>query len=118
MEFRRVLFRSAEKNPACQEDAMPYAYVVAQVDVKDSTAYQEYRAQVPATLAKYGGEFLVRGGAVEPLEGEPPLGRVVILRFASMEQARAWYRSPDYAGPMALRQPVSVGRIMLVEGVE
>lgn len=97
---------------------MPNAYVVAQVDVKDPAAYEEYRAQVPATLAKYGGEFLVRGGKVEVLEGEPPLGRVVILRFASLEQARTWYRSPEYAGPLALRQRVAVSRAMLVEGVE
>ena len=97
---------------------MPYAYVVAQVDVKDPAAYEEYRAQVPATLAKYGGEFLVRGGTVEVLEGDPPLGRVVVLRFASLDQARAWYRSPEYAGPLALRQRVAVSRAMLVEGVE
>jgi len=97
---------------------MPYAYMVAQVDVKDPAAYEEYRAQVPATLAKYGGEFLVRGGKVEVLEGEPPFGRVVILRFASMEQARTWYRSPEYAGPLALRHRVAVSKAMLVEGVE
>ena len=97
---------------------MPYAYMLAQVDVKDPAAYEEYRAQVPATLAKYGGEFLVRGGTVEVLEGDPPLGRVVVLRFASLDQARAWYRSPEYAGPLALRQRVAVSRAMLVEGVE
>lgn len=97
---------------------MPYAYVIAQVDVKDPVAYEEYRAQVPATLAKYGGEFIVRGGQVECLEGEPPLGRVVVLRFASMQQARAWYGSPDYAGPLALRKRLSVSRVFMVEGVE
>ncbi len=97
---------------------MPYAYVVAQVDVKDAAAYEEYRAQVPATIAKYGGEYLARGGKVETLEGEPPLGRVVILRFASVEQAKAWYHSPDYAGPLAIRHRAAVSRSMLVEGVE
>ncbi len=97
---------------------MPYAYVVAQVDVKDAAAYEEYRAQVPATIAKYGGEYLARGGKVETLEGEPPLGRVVILRFASVEQAEAWYHSADYAGPLAIRHRAAVSRSMLVEGVE
>lgn len=97
---------------------MPYAYVVAQVDVKDPAAYEEYRAQVPATIAKFGGEYLVRGGKVETLEGDPPLGRVVILRFASVEQAKAWYHSPEYAGPLAIRHRAAVSRSMLVEGVE
>ena len=97
---------------------MPYAYVVAQVDVKDPAAYEEYRAQVPATIAKYGGEYLARGGKVEVLEGEPPLGRVVILRFASVEQAKAWYHSADYAGPLAIRHRAAVSRSMLVEGLE
>jgi len=97
---------------------MPYAYVVAQVDVKDPAAYEEYRAQVPATIAKFGGEYLARGGKVETLEGDPPLGRVVILRFASVEQAKAWYHSPDYAGPLAIRHRAAVSRSMLVEGVE
>jgi uncharacterized protein (DUF1330 family) len=97
---------------------MPYAYVVAQVDVKDPAAYEEYRAQVPATIAKFGGEYLARGGKIETLEGDPPLGRVVILRFASVEQAKAWYNSPDYAGPLAIRHRAAVSRSMLVEGVE
>lgn len=97
---------------------MPYAYVVAQVDVKDPDAYEEYRAQVPATIARYGGEYLARGGKVETLEGEPPLGRVVILRFESVEQAKAWYNSPEYAGPLAIRHRAAVSRSMLVEGVE
>ncbi len=97
---------------------MPYAYVVAQVDVKDAAAYEEYRAQVPATIAQYGGAYLARGGKVEVLEGEPPLGRVVILRFASVEQAKAWYHSPEYAGPLAIRHRAAVSRSMLVEGME
>ena len=35
---------------------MPYAYIVAQVDVKDAAAYEEYPAQVPATISQYGGD--------------------------------------------------------------
>jgi len=97
---------------------MPYAYVVAQVDVKDPAAYEEYKAQVPATIARYGGEYLARGGRIETLEGEPPLGRVVLLRFASFEQAKAWYNSPEYAGPLAIRHRAAVSRSMLIEGME
>lgn len=97
---------------------MPCAYVVAQVDVKDPAAYEEYKAQVPATIAQYGGEYLARGGRIETLEGEPPLGRVVVLRFPSFEQAKAWYSSPEYAGPLAIRHRAAVSRSMLIEGME
>lgn len=97
---------------------MPPAYVIAQVDVKDPQAYEDYKAQVPATIAKYGGEYLARGGQVDVLEGDPPLGRVVILRFSSLDQARAWYHSDDYAGPLAIRHRAAVSQSMIVEGVE
>jgi uncharacterized protein (DUF1330 family) len=92
-------------------------YVIADVDVRDPETYQEYRAQVPATLEPYGGRFLVRGGANEVLEGEWRPHRLVVLEFDSPEQARAWYESEEYRAPKELRQRVSVGNLVLVEGV-
>ena len=44
------------------------AFVIVQVKVNDEEAYARYREQVPATIAKYGGEYLVRGGDMEILE--------------------------------------------------
>ena len=67
------------------------AYAIADVTVTDATAMEEYRKQVPATIAKYGGRYLVRGGAHEALEGEWKPNRLVILEFPSMAQARRWY---------------------------
>jgi uncharacterized protein (DUF1330 family) len=92
------------------------AYVIADVDVKDAAKYDEYRPIAARTVAQYGGRFLVRGGAVEPLEGGWTPKRVVVLEFPSMEQAQRWYRSPEYAPGIALRQAASVGRVILVEG--
>ena len=63
-------------------------YVIANVDVKDQAGYEEYRKLVPATVAKYGGKYVVRGGAVEKLEGNWQPKRVVVLEFGSAEQAR------------------------------
>lgn len=97
---------------------MPAAYLIATMDIHDPETYDAYRKQVPATLEPYGGEFVVRGGTKEVLEGEWPEKRVVVLRFPSMEQARAWHASAAYQGPKALRQSASKGRIIAVEGVE
>jgi len=54
-------------------------YIVANVDVTDADAYEPYKAQVHAIIARYGGRYLVRGGAIEVREGEPGLSRLVIL---------------------------------------
>lgn len=92
-------------------------YVIGEVEVRDPKVYEEYRRQVLATVEKYGGRFLVRGGRAESLEGRPPAGRVVILEFPSFEQAAQWYHSPEYAPLARLRQSASEGRLILVEGV-
>ena len=91
-------------------------YVIGEVTVKDPAVYEDYRRQVLATIEKFGGRFLVRGGKSEGLEGATPAGRLVILEFPSYEQAATWYRSADYAPLIKLRQGASTGRLMLVEG--
>ncbi|MDP6344974.1 MAG: DUF1330 domain-containing protein [Alphaproteobacteria bacterium] len=97
---------------------MPAGYIIAQVEITDPEAYEAYRAQVPATIAEYDGEYLARGGRFEGLEGGEPLGRTVILRFPSYEGALAWYHSEEYAGPRGIRQAASVSKVMVVEGME
>jgi uncharacterized protein (DUF1330 family) len=93
------------------------AYVIGEIEVTDPATYEDYRKQVLAVVTKYGGRFIARGGKVEALEGTPPPKRVVVLEFPSLEQAQRWYRSPEYAPLIALRQRASRGRIILVEGV-
>ena len=92
------------------------AYVIGEIEVTDAAAYEEYRKQVLPVVAKYGGRFIVRGGKVESLEGGWAPKRLVALEFPSMEQARKWYRSPEYAPLIALRQKASRGRLLIVEG--
>ena len=92
------------------------AYVIAELDITDPAAYEEYRQRVTATVEKYGGKYIVRGGAVESLEnGWPPI-RVAVLEFSTMEQARRWYRSPEYAPLIDLRKRASKSRLTLLEG--
>ena len=93
------------------------AYLIVQIDVTDQAAFDAYRQQVPATLAAHGGKYLVRGGAMHRLEGEWAYERVVVVEFPSAAEAKAWYDSPDYVAPKALRQSASRSNIILVEGV-
>jgi uncharacterized protein (DUF1330 family) len=92
------------------------AYVIADVNVTDPTLYDDYRKLVPATIAKYGGRFLARGGAFEVKEGDWKPARLVILEFPSLEQARQWYGSPEYAPALALRLKAAKAKLVLVEG--
>ena len=97
---------------------MPKGYVIGQIDVHDPDAYAEYRTHTPASVAEFGGRFLVRGGEMTPLEGEPPRPRIVVLEFPSVEQAQAWYTSPGYKQLIPIRQGASVGNLFLVSGAD
>jgi len=93
------------------------AYVIAQVEIRNPERYAEYVKLTPATIAAYGGRFIVRGGKAERLEEHLPANRIVILEFDSYERAKDWYESGAYQGPKALRQSASVANLILVEGV-
>lgn len=92
------------------------AYVMGEIEVTDPAAYEDYRKQVMAVVTQYGGRFIVRGGRVETLEGGWAPKRFVALEFPSMEQAQKFYRSPEYAPLIKLRQKASRGKLILVEG--
>jgi len=92
------------------------AYVIAEVEVTDPAAYEDYRKLVPPTIARYGGKFLVRGGATETKEGGWQPKRLVVLEFASMDQAKKRYHSPEYAPALALRIQAARSKLVLVEG--
>ena len=79
-------------------------YVLAFVDVEDPTSYSPYAAGVPATIAAYGGRYLVRNGKKEVREGTLPADRVVMLEFPSVEQAKAWYESEQYQALLPIRK--------------
>ena len=93
------------------------AYIIVQVEVTDPEPYETYRAQVKPTLDAYGGEFVVRGGDMEVLEGDWPYPRCVVLRFQDRETAKAWHDSEEYAPLKALRQSASKGNMIVVDGV-
>ena len=92
-------------------------YILAEIEITNPEGYKGYSAMVVATIEKFGGKFLTRGGTNHTLEGEWPQRRRVILEFPTVEAARQWYDSPEYEKPKALRQANSKGRLLLLEGV-
>ena len=92
-------------------------YVIAEVEIVNPEGYKAYTTLVPATIEKYGGRFLARGGAAHVFEGDWPQRRRVIIEFPTVEAARKWYDSPEYEKPKAMRQANSNGRLILLEGV-
>jgi uncharacterized protein (DUF1330 family) len=91
------------------------AYVVNELWVTDAAVFQTYVVQVPPTLEPFGGRYVVRSGATDTIEGEPP-GRVVILEFPDRAAALAWRSSPAYSAILPIRDASSTSRVYVVEG--
>ena len=96
---------------------MAKGYVVVHLEVTDPQKFEEYRKHVPATIAQYGGQYLVRGGEMETVEGEPLPSRTVILEFPDVERAKTWYHSPEYQAIIGLRLAASKGQAQFVAGI-
>jgi uncharacterized protein (DUF1330 family) len=103
----------AEDKPA----ATGSAYYIADFEVTDREAIKPYSASVEATFKPFGGRFIVRGGDPVPLEGNSPKGRLVIIEFDSMDQAKAWYNSPVYAQLRPVRQKAGRSNVYFVQGL-
>jgi uncharacterized protein (DUF1330 family) len=101
-----------------QEVKKSPAYLIAETEVTDRAAFQNYAEKVPETLAPFTGSFhyVVRGGKTQALEGQPPK-RIVVIAFDSTDKALAWYNSPAYQAIKPVRQGASVGRLYLAEGL-
>ncbi len=93
------------------------AYVLAEIEITNPEGYKGYSAVVGATIQKYGGRFLARGGMAQPLEGEWPERRRVLLEFPSVDAARKWWDSTEYAKPKQMRKASSKGRLLLLHGL-
>jgi uncharacterized protein (DUF1330 family) len=96
---------------------MVTAYVIVDIEVTDPEQYEEYKRMAPPLVALYGGKYLARGGRVEVFEGDWSPKRLVILEFESLEQARQWMDSPEYATARRLRQQTTHSNMVVVEGL-
>ncbi|HEX4635265.1 MAG TPA: DUF1330 domain-containing protein [Rhizomicrobium sp.] len=95
---------------------MPKAYWIARVDVSDPETYKKYVETAKPAFERHQAKFLARGGRTEVLQGKAR-ARNVLIEFPSMEEALACWNSPEYTAARAVRQPVSEGEFVLVEGV-
>jgi uncharacterized protein (DUF1330 family) len=94
------------------------AYVISEVEFLDQARADIYRSLASASIERYGGRYVVRGGAIELIEGErDPKRRLVIVEFPSMQRAHEWYRSPEYAEALKVRAGALTRTLTFVEGV-
>jgi uncharacterized protein (DUF1330 family) len=95
------------------------AYVISEISaILDPILMEKYRALAQTTIKKYGGRYVVRGGAIDKVEGESAPNAIVIVEFPTMERARQWYQSPEYAEALVIRRKALNRRLLFVEGVQ
>ena len=93
------------------------AYVISEVDMKDTAGFEAYRTIAAKAIAQYGGRYLVRGGVAEAVEGGPPPKAIIVVELPSMARLREWYASPEYAEALKHRRTALDRRLIFVEGV-
>jgi uncharacterized protein (DUF1330 family) len=93
------------------------AYIIADIDANDPAKMEEYRRRVPAAIAAFQGKFIARGGATAPLEGGWTPSRIVLIEFPSLEKAKAFWASSEYAHAKEARTGAATFRVVAVEGL-
>ena len=93
------------------------AYIIANVEVTNPTQYEDYKKWSSAAMQAHGAEVCVRGGKIEVLEGDWEPQRIVVLKFASVEAAKAFNDSPEYGKARESRKGAAVMRMVVVEGL-
>jgi uncharacterized protein (DUF1330 family) len=94
------------------------AYVIVEIEVTDPVGYEEYKKQAAATVHKYGGKYIVRGGRTEVLEGNWKPKRIVILEFPTAERAKEWLNCAEYSEPRKLRHKTAKTNMLVIEGFD
>ncbi len=94
------------------------AYMIVDLDLKDANGFVRYRDEVPKLISKHGGEYIVRGGEFEVMEGNWQPHRLVVFRFPNREAIHNFFEDPDYAALKALRQRTANSDIVIVDGTD
>jgi len=93
------------------------AYLVVDIEVTNPARFEGYKKLAPPAIAKYGGRYLIRGGAYEVIEGDWKPQRLTVVEFESMEKAKTFYNSPEYQTAIKTRKGAANFRLLLVQGV-
>jgi uncharacterized protein (DUF1330 family) len=91
-------------------------YLIANIEIRDPKAFEEYRQKVSPLIAHFGGRYLVRGGTVRKLEGDLELKRLIVLEFPSLADAERFYDSPEYRPLLDLRKGCTASDVVVIEG--
>lgn len=94
------------------------AYVIVEISIHNPELYEEYKKLTPASIAEYGGKFVVRGGKTTHLEGDWRPQRIVVAEFPSVEVAKEWWNSDNYEKAKKIRHASAETRMIIVEGVD
>lgn len=95
------------------------AYVVSEVEILDAAKAERYRELAWASIARYGGRYLVRAAMPEATEGNwPSSQRLVIVEFPDMGRIQRWYSSPEYGEALGIRDTALRRRLLFVNGVD
>ena len=92
-------------------------YMISDITVRDRTAFEIYRTRAADAIHTYGGRYLARLGEVQVLEESWNPNMIVIVEFPNLEQARAWYRSPEHVFALEVRDTALSRNLILVDGV-
>ena len=92
-------------------------YIIARIEVTDPAQYKNYTDVTPGLIEQFGGRFIVRGGETLTLEGPEEGGRVVVIEFASLDRAKAFYESAEYQDAKSLREGAASAQFIAVAGV-
>lgn len=92
------------------------AYLIVDLEVTEPIGYEEYKKLADATVEKYGGKYIVRGGRTEALEGNWNPKRLVVIEFESVDRAKQWLNSEEYREPRKMRHRTSKANLIVVEG--
>ncbi len=95
---------------------MKKGYIIGQITITDPKKYQRYAFETENIIKKFGGRYLIRGGNQLIAEGKPQGNRDVVVEFDTLEKAKEFYESEEYAKIIDIRKENSTGYILLVEG--
>ena len=93
------------------------AYIIVEIEILDPVGYEEYKKLAGATVEKYGGKYIVRGGKTEVLEGNRQPERIVVLEFESAQRAKEWLNCEEYREPRKMRHRTAKTNMILLEGL-
>jgi len=95
-----------------------YMILIRDEPVRDHAAMAEYQRMNRESANEFSTNLtpLVVYGALEALEGPKPDG-VIVLRFPTVEDAKAWYNGPAYQASLPYRKKAADYRAILVQGL-